>query len=275
MKKRMLYVCLALLLLLAALPLTASAADETKINEANFPDPIFRSYVSENFDLNGDSLLDADETAAVTSLDLSNTLVENLQGIKFFPLTSLDVNGCTKLYTLDCSYILSLISLDVSECTALQRLSCNDTQLTSLEVSGCTTLQNLGCRNTQLTALDVSRCTTLTFLDCNNNPLTELNVSGCTALQHLSSYNTQLTSLDISNCTALSYLNCHINQLTELDLYIKPDSLWLTCQITSLEIQKTSDGWAADLSKLVSTENLNKVQLREEQEWPYDTMKGQ
>lgn len=48
--KRMLCVLLALVLSLGMLPVTAAAEGDVEINEANFPDPAFRKYVSENFD---------------------------------------------------------------------------------------------------------------------------------------------------------------------------------------------------------------------------------
>ncbi len=245
MKKRMLSVCLALLLIFAALPLTASAAGEVEINETDFPDPVFRSYVSENFDLNGDLLLDSDEIAAVTSLDLSNTQIADLQGIKFFPLTSLNVNGCTDLYILDCSYISALISLDVSGCTALQTLNCYNTKLTALDVSGCTALQGgLDCSNNQLTSLDVDACIKLRDLDCYNNQLTSLDVSGCTALQALNCYGNQLTSLDVSGCSELRYLECHNNQLTALNVSDCAKLVQLKCnnnQLTGLDVSGCSE----------------------------------
>ncbi len=189
MKKRMLSVCLALLLIFAALPLTASAAGEVEINETDFPDPVFRSYVSENFDLNGDLLLDSDEIAAVTSLDLSNTQVENLQGIRFFPLTSLNVGACIKLKNLEC-------------------------------------------------------------------------------------YGNQLTALNVNGCQWIERLNCNNNQLTALDLYRGLALRNLSSQTSSLEIQKISGCWTANLGKLVGAENLNKVELKERQDWQYDAATG-
>ena len=269
MKKRMLSLCMVLLLIIAALPLTASAADEVEINKTNFPDPIFRSYVSENFDLNGDLLLDSNEIAAVTSLDLSNTQIADLQGIKFFPLTSLDVNGCTDLYILDCSYISALVSLDVSGCTALQILNCSNTQLTDLDVNKCTVLQMLNCNNTKLvslnvsgcvalTDLDVSRCTALQDLRCDNTQLTDLDASECTALQDLYCYNTQLTDLDVSRCTALQTLDCDNTQLTNLDVSRCVKLISLYCHnnqltdldvsgCTALQVLDCSDTWLTGL----------------------------
>ena len=60
MNKRIISLCLALVLLLCLLPAaapTAAAAGDVAINETNFPDEIFRGYVSEDLDQNGDGVL--------------------------------------------------------------------------------------------------------------------------------------------------------------------------------------------------------------------------
>ncbi len=76
----------ALLLGLApALAVEANAADGVAINEENFPDAIFREYVSTNLDTDGDGALSDAEIEAVTSIDVSGDGISSLQGIEFFP----------------------------------------------------------------------------------------------------------------------------------------------------------------------------------------------
>ena len=64
MNKRIISLCLALVLLLCLLPSvpTAAAEEDVAINETNFPDENFRSYVSGNCDPNGDGVLSAAES---------------------------------------------------------------------------------------------------------------------------------------------------------------------------------------------------------------------
>ena len=120
------------------------------IDEEHFPDEVFRQFVSENYDTDGDGKLSFTEAEMVKNLSLSSMGIESLDGIKyFFPLTG---------------------------------LYCYENQLTALDVSGCTALEYLYCYENQLTALDVSGCTALEYLDCYSNQLTALDVSGCTAL---------------------------------------------------------------------------------------------
>ncbi|MBQ2328576.1 MAG: leucine-rich repeat domain-containing protein, partial [Oscillospiraceae bacterium] len=194
MNKRIISLCLSFVLLLCLLPAapTAAAAGDVAINETNFPDANFRSYVSGNFDQNGDGILSPAEIEIVTHMSCSDFGIASLKGIEYF----------TAMKTLYCGHN-QLTSLDVSGCTALEELYCFNNQLTSLDVSKNTALKKLLCYYNQLTALDVSRNTALEYLDCTINQLTSLDVSKNTALESLSCFNNQLTSLDVSKNTAL------------------------------------------------------------------------
>ena len=159
--------------------------------EEAFPDPLFREYVLENFDTDGDGKISQEEAAEVTKIDVSNKFytsddekITSLEGVQYFTnleelycyynqLTDLDVSQNAALTELRC-YYNQLTSLDVSGCTALTQLYCDYNQLTSLDVSGCTALTKLECGNNQLTTLDVSKNTALTRLYCDYNPLTTI-----------------------------------------------------------------------------------------------------
>ena len=215
---------LAFVILLSA-PLMASA--QVEINEANFPDETFRSWLYEQ-DYGKDGVLTEAEINAITAIDVSWNTISDLKGIEHFTaltfldcsgnqLTALDVSKNTALEKLDCSKNL-LTALDVSKNTALTFLDCSKNSLTALDVSKNTALTYLDCSGNRLTALDVSKNTALTFLDCSQNPLTALDVSKNTALITLYCYSNQFTALDVSNNTALTALSCRNNQLTALDV---------------------------------------------------------
>lgn len=176
------------------------------IDEARFPDAIFREYVK-RFDTNSDGTLSEAEIENVTKIDVLGLGISSLEGVEYFKT----------LKRLNCAGN-QLTTLDVNGCTALQWLNCDNNQLTVLDVSGCTILQELDCSDNQLTALDVSGCTALQELDCFNNQLIALDVSKNTALKSLGLYNNRLTFIDVSINTKLSYLNCEKNRITMLDL---------------------------------------------------------
>ncbi|MBR6616693.1 MAG: leucine-rich repeat domain-containing protein, partial [Oscillospiraceae bacterium] len=220
-----------------------------EINATNFPDEIFRTYVSDNFDTDNDGFLTVKELAAVTEIDVSSMSIKDLTGIGYFTaltnlnctynkLESLDMSKNTALTNLTCT-ANKLTSLDVSKNTALTKLYCSDNSLTSLDVSNNTALTELyfyfndltsldvskntalkilGGEVNQLTSLDVSKNTALTELYCSSNRLTSLDVSNNTALTNLSCSKNQLTSLDVSSCTQLTDLDCKGNALWTLDL---------------------------------------------------------
>ena len=259
MKKKLLSILLCLVMVVGLLPTAAFAAGSVDINEANFPDANFRSYVQTEFDKDGDKKLSSAEIAAVKEIIASLRGIKNLKGIEFF----------TALETLNCVQC-ELTELDVSKNTELTRLECWDNKLTALDVSKNTKLTRLGCWKNELTALDVSKNTELTSLNCGFNKLTELDVSKNTKLEmlncrgetlsymkltkldvsqnkvlkELDCYSIKMKELNVSGCTALEELNCGGNQLTALDVSENTNLTILRCasnQLTALDVSKNLD----------------------------------
>ena len=272
MKKKLLSILLCLVMVVGLLPTAAFAAGSVDINEANFPDANFRSYVQTEFDKDGDKKLSSAEIAAVKEIIASLRGIKNLKGIEFFTaletlncvqceLTALDVSKNTELTRLDC-WKNELTALDVSKNTKLTRLSCWKNKLTALDVSKNTELTRLNCGFNKLTELDVSKNAKLEMLDCSGETLSymnltkldvsqnkalkeldcygikmrELNVSGCTELEELDCGGNQLIALDVSNNANLTFLRCGSNQLTALDVSNNPKLKDLSCGYNSLTL---------------------------------------
>ena len=279
MKKKLLSILLCLVMVVGLLPTAAFAAGSVEINEANFPDANFRSYVQTEFDKDGDKKLSSTEIAAVKEIIASTKGIKNLKGIEFFTaletlncvgneLTDLDVSKNTELTRLEC-WDNKLTALDMSKNTELTRLGCWKNELTALDVSKNTELTSLNCGFNKLTALDVSnnakleklicRGETLSYmkltkldvsqnkalkaLDCYGIKMRELNVSGCTALEELDCGSNQLTALDVRNNVKLTHLDCRSNQLTVLDVSKNLDLTGLYCRdnyLAELDVSKNS-----------------------------------
>lgn len=177
------------------------------INEENFPDEAFRSYISENFDPTGNGFLTAEAAADVTTINCDGVVfdengvitktgtIASFKGVEYFAnlyylqcrgnqMTELDVSKNTLLQSLDCSWS-TLASLTIGDNENLTYLQCGATNLTSLDVSGCPALQKLYCTLCGLTSLDVSKNTMLEVLATGDNPFTSLDVSNNTALKEL------------------------------------------------------------------------------------------
>lgn len=228
MKKKLLSILLCLVMVVGSLPTAAFAAGYVEINETNFPDAKFRSFVKEKLDKNNDGILDAGEIAAVKMIEANNMGIKSLEGVGFFTaletlkcwdneLTGLDLSKNTALKDLQCSNS-KLQSLDLSQNTALESLDCSINELKQLNVSGCTALERLDCRGNQLDALDVSKNKNLIELLCSSNQLDALDVSKNTELEKLYCWDNFLAKLDVSKNLKLERIDCGKNRLTSLDL---------------------------------------------------------
>ncbi|MCM1508804.1 MAG: phage tail tip lysozyme [Ruminococcus flavefaciens] len=193
--------------------LTAERIPENKkidVNTVNFPDSVFRNYVLNEIDRDGDKKLSKTEIENTTSIILDKKIsggAENLTGIQYF----------TELADLDCSFN-SITALDLSKNTKLQRLSCGSNRLTELDVSSNRELTYLNCMENQLKYVDVSSNRKLVEFDCDYNQIQALDLSLNSELETLYCYRNNLKEIDLTYNTKLKDLNIHSNQLTSLDL---------------------------------------------------------
>lgn len=170
--KRKQFIAGAMALLLALTPIQSVRAEGgVAVDEAHFPDELFREYVSVLFDKNNDGVLSENEIEKATMIHCCGREICNLAGIEYF--TELNI-----LYCWD----NKITTLDVSQNTKLKCIRCMNNKITTLDVSGCTELEQLMCENNQLTMLDVSHNPNLRILYCAGNQITNLDVSGCANL---------------------------------------------------------------------------------------------
>ena len=168
---------------------------DVEINDKNFSDKHFRSYVKQ-FDRDDNYWLSKDELDGVTSISIENQSVSNLKGIEYFK----------NLKELHCNNN-NLTELDLSGNPELIKLYCSQNKLTSLNVSKNTKLTNFGCDHNELKSLDVSKNTELTELWCDNNYLTSLNLNTNTRLTDLNCAGNYLTSLNLGDNTNPTSMN--------------------------------------------------------------------
>lgn len=177
---------------LEALPmmLTAPApvSSGLAIDETNFPDVNFRSYVLASFDSNGDEKLDDEEIANVKYIYAPAKTISSLKGIEYF----------TELLELNCDNN-QLTSLDVSKNTKLVKLICSKNALTSLNTSHNPLLKKFDIYSNKITSIDVSQNTELETLYIGRNPIETLNVKNNVKLMELQSELNNLTSIDLSH----------------------------------------------------------------------------
>jgi Leucine-rich repeat (LRR) protein len=251
----------------------------------NIPDPLFKGSLVTHFptiDTNSDGEIQTTEALAVTSVEII-TNGTDLTGIEAFQnLTTLKLELCLHLTTVNLSSLTNLQNLTLSQnnilananlsgMTGLTSLHINDTQvLTSLNLSGTinitdlalihmglTTLdlsiypnlQVLNCSANLLTSLDLSSVGNLTQLDCNTNQLLTLDVSGLTNLTNLRCDRNQLSALNVLPLTQLTALNCGYNMIADLDLSGLTQLTNLACHVNILS--------ALDLTPLINLTALD------------------
>ena len=118
--------------------MTADASEmDVQINEITFPDAIFRKYIEENFDKDGNKILSYDELVKATFMKINGLEVSDMTGLQHF--------------------------------FNLQHLYCSNNRITSLDVSNNTELKVLSCYNNQITSLDLSNNPALTSFSCDDN----------------------------------------------------------------------------------------------------------
>ena len=248
-----------------------------QINEENFPDAVFREYVSKNFDTDGNGTLDVNEQKNVSEIDVDaaglyeetddgwqqlneradKAKIRSLKGIEFF----------TELKELNC-FDNELTELDVSQNIKLIRLNCGDNKLTSLNLDQNEKLIFLACHRNHLTELDVSHNLALNNLMVNDNALQALDLSRNQLLRYLDCSENQLTTLDLSYNPKLERLDCESNELTELDLSQNPLLTEIRCfwnQVKRLDISNIPNLFRVKVdSNTKITGDLTRFELMEE-----------
>ncbi len=210
----------------------AAAPSPVKINEKNFPDPIFRSVIAgSDYDRDGNGTLDAKEIGLTINIYCEGMGISSLQGVEYFT----DLQG---LWCKD----NQIKKLDVSKNKELRGLWCSGNLLTSLDLSPNPELLWVYCYDCKLTSLNVSDNPKMAFIECNTNPLKTLDVSHNPELEHLTCGTCELKTLDVSKNPKLAHLDAFQNHLTSLDVTHNPKmkrlDIWSNQGLGSIDISQ-------------------------------------
>ncbi len=214
------------------------------INETNFPDKIFRTWVltevpyekaTEKMDTNSDGVLSRKELAQITKISPANTVnegstsstsmlfgdVESFAGLEYFTsLTTLQVFGNNKIKDIDLTKNTALESVDLVMFFAVENVN----------VSGMPNLTTINVMGVQGSVV----------------PLKSLNTTGSTALTSVMVMGTELETLDLSSNVALTSVSLYNNQITDL---ILPEKDGIKCSASQTGTIKADVNGVVDLSK--------------------------
>lgn len=125
---------------------TEVKAGSIAIDEAHFPDKVFREQIIAEFDKDGDSVLSVDEISKAQFLNLHDMkTISSLEGIQYL----------TNLQSLDVS------TTSVSDLSPVKlifkRLDCRSSKVRSVDLTRYPNLEAFVCDNTSINSLDVSK----------------------------------------------------------------------------------------------------------------------
>ena len=228
-------------------------AGDVEINNKNFPDAEFRTYVKDNFDTNKDNILDDNEAGNVTVIPVNFTYsitsddygkisitqsnssfaeeISDFTGIKYF----------VNLETFSCQDNNLDEELDLSKNTELKALFCNNTKIQELDLSKNEKLLYLDCSNNQLQELNLSKNKKLLYLDCSNNKINDLELyePGTKKVTVNKLSGDVMVSVDVmvsEDPNPLMYLKCDHNEIDNLSLIdLDEHLLWLKCNDNKLD----------------------------------------
>ena len=195
--------------------LTTDMAD-IEINETNFPDANFRSWVNQEF--GADGVLSDAEVATATYINVSNRGIQNLKGIECF----------TELTELDCSYNL-LTTLDVTKNTKLNTLDLSYNNLSG-DITGICEYMITSGPSSPIISLNISNNKLSGNIGLFANYFTNLkslNASGNCLEDVYPMISATVTSLDISRQTISRVVPLHLAKLSISDIGTKVPSILL------------------------------------------------
>ncbi len=234
------------------------AARGVIVSASIFPDRVFREYIEEYLDTDGNLVLTQPEIEAVTEMDVHGFGIADLTGIEYF----------TNLIILNCSEN-RLTALDVSSLPKLEYLYCQSNYEYRAETDEDPTtpsndsgdpestppgdyiypsdqpediifqMDDIASFDAPMTHGGISTLNVgsvpLKRLWCWDNRLTALDLRMCPTLEDLNCAYNHIEALDVSCLPKLKHLTCSENALLELDISANPELAYLWCWDNELE----------------------------------------
>lgn len=190
----------------------------TDLRVINFPDKVFKKYLIDNFDKDGDGEISLTEALTITKVLCSQKGIKSIAGIEYL----------FNLEMLDCSRN-EIENIDISNNRNLKHLSCYSNPIWHLDIKGNPLLITLYCGNCDIEELDCTQNKDLEILSCRFNPLRQIDLWKSTKLTLLNVRRCLLEELELRSLKVLQKLDCSENKLYELQLYENKELTYLDC----------------------------------------------
>ena len=231
--------------------LTSQLDSYISIDENIFPDSVFRDYLRNEFDTDGDNRI---YTNSINEISVSLLGIKSLKGIESFPnleklicsvnnITNLDLKNNKNLKYLDCS-VNQINYLDLSNNAQLEYLVCSENNLETLNLNNQIKLNELFAKENRIKSLTLNGCNSLEYVQVEKNLIDNIDLSACYKLRYLNISNNELSHLELNNNLDIEELYLDNNNISSLDLMNCPELiiLYLTSnQVSNLDLSKNQN----------------------------------
>ena len=228
-----------------------------KIDENNFPDQFFRSYVRMNFDNDMNNILSDEEIKKATYIGFSekqNFNVRSIKGIEY-------LKNIKQIYC-DGNYFDQNNSITLNNYIQLKDITLNKSGISQLTIENCPTLESI------------------------RTDIAHLRIENCPALKSFTDRFLGVQEVTIQNCPNLKDLHCHINVLEKINYkkYSKLETIFCTEQekqrdfipidfsenkmlksvichqkTSRMQVEKKDELFCVDLGKHIEFENIKNI----------------
>jgi hypothetical protein len=235
------------------------ATAQVVINETNFPDSVFRSYVKTTFDTDANDTLSVGEISNAKIVEVSSKSISSLKGIEYFTnvesltcfsnnIDTLNLSANTKLHSLDCSSN-PIKSLDVSKCSALQDITFSPCDVDSIDLANKPNLGYIYADDNNLTKLDLTNDPAVYYISITGNPIDSIDLTQLSKLTTLYADGTNIKHLDVTKNPELDLINATNDSIGSIDLSKNTKLTQVNldnCSLTSLDL--SADTLLTDVS---------------------------
>lgn len=203
------FACLTILIVCIASFCFTGCSKGVRINEQNFPDDVFRNYLLNKEDHNGDKYLTADQLLFIKGISLEGC--ENLEGIEYLTsLNSLSLTNCKDLSGVEKATNISTLKLvdcknvdiDFSKLTNLHKLSITNCDVTvDIDLSGSQTIDDIEIKESTVRNVILNECAILYHVYIHESSADTVKMSNCPYMNSFTVDEVQnLSSVEITEC---------------------------------------------------------------------------
>ena len=214
------------------------------MNTIEIPDNIFKKYLINIFDKDGDGEISEEEALAIECIHCPLMGVKSFDGIEYFHnlrrldcvfngIEILDFRNNIKLKYLNCADNFGLKRLDISSCKSLEYLNCIQCHdIEDFNISNNTSLKKIYCGGMHKEMdIDLSLHKDLEAISLRYNDIHIIDLSSNIKLRELNVRHCSLGELDLSENILLEKLDCRENQFKTIDLSKNINFASLVCDI--------------------------------------------